>query len=65
MRPLPTKPAPPPVDAPTLLHAAGVLEERLKAVVAYGAGGCPTCHDSELRAAIVKLRELAAGVGRP
>lgn len=50
---------PPPLDAPTLEHAAGLLEERLRAVETYGAGGCRTCHDAELRAAIAKLRELA------
>lgn len=31
-----------------------------EAVETYGAGGCPTCHDAELRAAIALLREFTA-----
>jgi hypothetical protein len=53
------RPPTPPLDAPTLEHAARLLEERLKAVETYGVGGCRTCHDAELRGAIAKLRELA------
>jgi hypothetical protein len=53
------KPPPPPLDHRTLLYVVKVLEERLRAVETYGAGGCPTCHDAELRAAIARLRELS------
>jgi hypothetical protein len=35
-----------------------LLEERLRQVEVYGAGGCPTCHDAELRAVIARLRGL-------
>lgn len=55
------KPIPPPLDSPTLTFAIQVLEERLRAVETYGAGGCPTCHDAELRAAIARLREFEEG----
>jgi hypothetical protein len=34
------------------------MEDRLRAVEAYGAGGCSLCHDAELRGAIARLREL-------
>lgn len=54
-------PAPiPPLDGPTLAFAIEKLEERLRAVEVYGAGGCPTCHDAELRGALARLRELQA-----
>jgi hypothetical protein len=36
-----------------------VLEARLRDVEAYGRGGCPACHDAELRAAIARVRALA------
>lgn len=49
----------PQLDVATLLHVARLLEVRLEAVVTYGAGGCPTCHDAELRGAIVAIRRLA------
>jgi len=48
-----------PLDRATLDYAVEVLQERLAAVEVYGAGGCPTCHDAELRGSIAKLRELA------
>jgi hypothetical protein len=44
---------------PTLRFAIARLEERLEAVVTYGAGGCPTCHDGELRGAIHLLKRMA------
>jgi len=47
-----------PLDPTTLVHAARLLEERLQAIVTYGAGGCPTCHDAELRGAIIILKRL-------
>lgn len=50
----------PNLDPATLLHVARLLEVRLEAVVTYGAGGCPACHDAELRGAIVTIRSLAA-----
>jgi hypothetical protein len=52
-------------DHPTLQHAIQLLENRLQAVVAYGSGGCPTCHDAELRGAIATLkRMMVAAVGQ-
>lgn len=56
----PAKLPAPPLDIPTLTFAIQLLEERFRAVETYGAGGCPTCHDAELRAAIARLRELSA-----
>jgi hypothetical protein len=56
--PRPPPPPPPPLDATTLEFALNLLAERLHAVEIYGAGGCPTCHDSELRGALARLREL-------
>jgi hypothetical protein len=50
---------PPPLDPPTLAYVVQLLTQRLDAVVAFGAGGCPTCHDAELRGVIAKLKELA------
>jgi transcription-repair coupling factor (superfamily II helicase) len=47
------------VDRATLDHVIAPREERLRAVEAYGAGGCLTCHDAELRGAIARLREIA------
>ena len=47
-----------PLDAATLRHVAKLLEDRLQAVVTYGAGGCPSCHDAELRGAITTLKRL-------
>jgi hypothetical protein len=43
---------------PTLRFAIARLEERLEAVVTYGAGGCLTCHDGELRGAIHLLKRM-------
>jgi hypothetical protein len=57
-----SRPPPPPLDRQTVEYAVSVLEERLRAVESYGAGGCPTCHDAEMRAAIARLRELARQV---
>lgn len=48
------------LDHPTIEHAILLLEARLQAVVTYGAGGCPTCHDAELRGGIAILRRLLA-----
>ncbi len=62
--PRPPRPSPPQLDPETLTYAAEVLTDRLRAVETYGAGGCPNCHDAELRGAIAKLRELA-GAKRP
>jgi hypothetical protein len=47
------------IDHPTVEHVLKLLEARLEAVATYGAGGCPTCHDAELRGAILLLRRLA------
>lgn len=55
----------PPLDPATLRHAMSRLEARLDAVVTYGAGGCPTCHDAELRSAIALLKTMAAQVVAP
>jgi len=46
-------------DLPTLQHAIQLLESRLQAVVDYGSGGCPSCHDAELRGAIATLKRMA------
>lgn len=54
------KPPVPRLDPATLDHVLRLLTERLDAVVTYGAGGCPTCHDAELRAAIGLVRGLAS-----
>lgn len=52
------RPPPPPLDAVTLAQVEQ-LAERLKVVEIYGApGGCPVCHDRELRGAILTVREL-------
>jgi hypothetical protein len=55
----------PPLDPSTLRHAMSRLEARLDAVVTYGAGGCPTCHDAELRSAIALLKAMAGQVAAP
>jgi hypothetical protein len=63
----PTRQPPPPVDPATLEHVLRLLTERLDAVVTYGAGGCPSCHDAELRGAIAIIRGLlpaTAAAGR-
>lgn len=54
----PPRPPPPPLDPATLGHLIALLDERLRAVEAYGAGGCSLCHDAELRGAIARLRAL-------
>jgi hypothetical protein len=57
VRPQP-KPTSPPLDPTTLEQVIHLLTTRLDAVVTYGAGGCPTCHDAELRSAIAKVKSL-------
>ena len=57
VRPSP-KPPIPSLDTATLAHVVRLLAERLDAVVTYGAGGCPTCHDAELRGVIAIVRGL-------
>lgn len=53
-------PAPPvPLDPASVREVVRLLEERLHQVEVYGAGGCPTCHDAELRAMIARLKALA------
>lgn len=52
------KPSIPSLDPATLDHVIRLLAGRLDAVVTYGAGGCPTCHDAELRGAIAIVRGL-------
>jgi hypothetical protein len=47
------------IDRATVEHVLELLEKRLEAVATYGAGGCPTCHDAELRGAILLLRRIA------
>jgi hypothetical protein len=49
----------PSIDRATVEHVLELLEKRLEAVATYGAGGCPTCHDAELRGAILLLRRIA------
>lgn len=51
------------LDRPTVEHVLKLLENRLEAVATYGAGGCPTCHDAELRGAILLLRRIASPDG--
>ena len=51
------------LHGPTLRVAIKKLEDRLDAVVTYGAGGCPACHDAELRGAISMLKQMAATEG--
>ncbi len=59
MAPRIVRPRPPPLDPVTLAYVERVLAERLKTVEIYGApGGCPTCHDGELRGAILTVREM-------
>jgi hypothetical protein len=51
-----------PSNAVTLAYVEQVLAERLKTVEIYGVpGGCPSCHDGELRGAILKVRQLREG----
>ncbi|MBI5068704.1 MAG: hypothetical protein HZB56_10730 [Deltaproteobacteria bacterium] len=57
------KPPPPPLDPLTLDHVVRLLNERLDAVVTYGAGGCRTCHDAEFRGAIATIRGLLPAGG--
>lgn len=62
---LPARPPPPQLDAGTLKYIVMLLRERMAAVQTYGAGGCPTCHDAELRGAIAKLEGLVTGPPKP
>jgi len=62
---LPPPVSPPPLDLATLKHIVTLLRERIAAVQTYGAGGCPTCHDGELRGALAELEGLVAGPRRP
>jgi hypothetical protein len=39
--------------------AAAALEKRLATVAAFNQGGCRTCHDSEARAFLAKLKRIA------
>lgn len=55
----PARPPPAELDSETLKYLEAVLADRLRAVETYGAGGCPSCHDAELRGAIARVRELA------
>jgi hypothetical protein len=48
-----------PLDPTTLREIVRLLDERVRQVETYGAGGCPTCHEAELRAAVARLRALA------
>jgi hypothetical protein len=60
------RPPPPQLDTVTLASVEQVLTERLKAVEIYGApGGCPTCHDGELRGAILTVREMRERAAKP
>ena len=47
------------LDAETIRAVTRLLEERLKAVELYGAGGCVACHEAEARAFAAHLRRLA------
>lgn len=58
------KPSTPSLDTSTLEHVIRLLTGRLDAVVAYGAGGCPACHDAELRGAIAIVRSLLPSTNR-
>ena len=59
MAPRIPRPPPPPLDTATLAYVEQVLIERLHTVEIYGApGGCPVCHDGELRGAILTVRRL-------
>lgn len=53
------------VDLPTLREVERCIEQRLAELETYGAGGCPTCRDAELRGILVRLRALARLDGDP
>jgi len=46
------------LDAATVREIARLLDERVRAVEVYGAGGCPTCHDGEARAFLGRLQRM-------
>lgn len=52
----------PQLDAATLRHVAKLHEDRLQALMTFGAGGCRNCHDAELRGVIVAIKRLAEPV---
>ena len=58
---MPSRPEPLLLDPNTVREVARRLEERLRVVEIYGAGGCPTCHDGEARSFAVRLRRLIEG----
>lgn len=47
-------------DLPTLREVVRRIDQRLAQLDTYGAGGCPTCHDAELRALLARVREMAS-----
>jgi hypothetical protein len=49
------------LDRATLREVARLLAKRLDEVVAYGAGGCPTCRDAEARAFLARLGGFGEG----
>jgi len=60
------RPPPTSLDAITLAYVEQVLAERLKTVEIYGApGGCPSCHDGELRGAILTVGEMGDRAAKP
>jgi hypothetical protein len=55
----PPPPPPVPLDPGSVREVVRILEERLRQVEVYGVGGCPACHDAELRGMIARLKRLA------
>ncbi len=47
-------------DLPTLREVVRRIDQRLTQLDTYGAGGCPTCHDAELRALLARVREMVS-----
>lgn len=54
----PEPPQPVPLDPAAVRELVRLLAKRLDEVMAYGAGGCPTCRDAEARAFLAQLRRL-------
>jgi hypothetical protein len=50
------------LDAETVHALARLLEERIRCVETYGAGGCPACHEAEARAFLTRLRQMVDGI---